>query len=160
MALPRAGRSEAAAAIWSWRSPRSESESAPSFKRERIRGSLQAAVGATLGGVLLYFGLRPLAVMLFGAATLILFAALVSPAGLYAALERITGAIARKIGWALMWLFMVPLFYLFFMPFGLLFRRGRRDRLQRYFDRDADTYWDWEPQEGHRAASSSRERQY
>jgi hypothetical protein len=36
---------------------------------------------------------------------------------------------------------LVPLFVLFFLPFGLLARRGRRDRLGRFFDPDAPTYW-------------------
>jgi hypothetical protein len=67
-------------------------------------------------------------------------------------------AIGRRIGRALTWLLLVPLFYLFFLPFGLLFRRGRRDRLKRYFDREATTYW--ETLEGPTAASSSHETQW
>jgi hypothetical protein len=110
--------------------------------------------------VLFLFGLRALAAMVTGVATLILFTALLSPGGLFAALERTTAAVAGRIGWALMWGLMVLLFYVFFLPFGLLFRRGTRDRLKRYFDRDAATYWNWEPQKGPGAAGSSREMQY
>jgi hypothetical protein len=50
----------------------------------------------------------------------------------------------------------VPIFYLLFAPFGELLRRGRRDRLHRYFEPDAESYW--EPHMVIR--SSSRERQY
>ena len=61
-------------------------------------------------------------------------------------------------GIALAWLLLVPIFYLAFLPFGLLLRRGRRDRLRRRLDPDAVSYW--EPHDGPTAASGSRDRQY
>ena len=36
----------------------------------------------------------------------------------------------------------IPLFYIFFLPFGKLLRRGRRDRMQRYSDEEAKSYWE------------------
>ena len=93
-----------------------------------------------------------------GIAGFILLSALVSPTVVYAGIEKLFDSLGHLLGRAMTWLLMVPLFYLFFLPFGLLFRRGRRDRLRRYSERDAATYW--ERREGPTAASHSRERQY
>ena len=45
------------------------------------------------------------------------------------------------IGRLLAVLFLTPVFWLFFVPFGLLLRAGRRDRLERWFDPAAPSYW-------------------
>jgi hypothetical protein len=39
------------------------------------------------------------------------------------------------------WILLVPLFVLVFLPFGLLFRRGARDPMERRLDRARSTYW-------------------
>jgi len=91
-------------------------------------------------------------------AALILVSALFSPGGVYATLERMLVAIAQRLGRALTWVLMVLLFYLFFTPFGMVFRRGKRDSMKRFFDSEAETYW--EPHEGLTAASSSHESQF
>ena len=51
---------------------------------------------------------------------------------------------------------MIPIFYLFFLPFGKLLRRGRHDRLRRYYESEAESYW--EPHTP--MQSSSLERQF
>lgn len=81
-----------------------------------------------------------------------------SPAGVRAALQRLFAATGRAVGRALTWLFLVPLFYGFFLPFGWALRRGRRDRLCRRFEPDAASYW--EPHAGPKAGSASHRRQY
>ena len=157
MSAPSPGRAEAAELIWDWR--RGGDESTPrSYARERRRGALQAVAGAFMGGIFLWLGWTLPARIVLSVAGLILFCSLVSPGGLYATLERFMGAVAMRLGAGLMWTLMLPVFYLFFMPFGLLFRRGRRDRLKRFFDADAPSYW--EPHEGPTAASSSHRNQF
>jgi hypothetical protein len=158
MSEQRSGRAEAALAIWNWRDPQPHGPPPPPASRERVRGSFQAAIVAAIAGLLLLLGVRIVASVMLGAAAIVLLAALASPRGLYAVLDRMAQAIGSRIGRALTWLLLVPLFYLFFLPFGLLFRRGRRDRLRRYFDAEAPTYW--EAVEGPTAASSSHETQW
>lgn len=157
MAAPSPGSAEAAELIWKWR----EEAVAPtsrSYSRERRRGALQAAAGAVVGGLLLWGGWTKPGSIVLGIAGLILLSSQLSPGGLYAMIERFTGAIARRLGTALTWLLMVPLFYVFFLPFGLLFRRGKRDRLKRFYERESPSYW--ELREGPTTASSSHESQY
>jgi hypothetical protein len=56
-------------------------------------------------------------------------------------IARALGLVAFAVGTILTWALLVPLFYGFFWPFGRLFRRGRRDALERAWDRDAPTWW-------------------
>jgi hypothetical protein len=156
MATSRAGAPKASAAIWRWRAPEPPAGSAAPAPRVRLRGSLQASAGALFGLACWWFGARTDASVAFALAALVLVAALASPAGLYAMLQRFFDASGRVIGRAMSWLVMVPIFYLFFLPFGKLFRRGRNDRLHRAFDAQAESYW--EPHAPMR--SSSLERQY
>jgi hypothetical protein len=154
MPTRRTGSPEASAAIWHWRA--AEAPAAAPAPRVRLRGSLQASAGAAFGLACWWYGARGVATVAFSLAALVLVSALASPTGLYAALQRFFDASGRVIGRAMSWIVMVPIFYLFFLPFGRLFRRGRHDRLHRAFDEEAESYW--EPHAPMR--SSSLERQY
>lgn len=153
---PLPGRAEAAAASWEWR--RTPATRGDEAGRKRLRGVIQALATAAVGAILLFLSLRGLAFLAFGLGGLVGVSALVAPLSLYAAIERAFLALGRGTGWLLGWVLLVPVFYLFFAPFGRLLRRGRRDRLQRRLDRDAPSYW--EPHRGMRVASDSHRRQY
>jgi len=152
----RVGSPKASAAIWRWRAEVPESKMGPSAASVRVRGSLQALAGAAFGLACHLFWSKTVAIVAFTVAGVVLFCALVSPNGLYALLRRLFDATGRVVGRAMTWIVMVPIFYLFFLPFGKLMRRGRRDRLHRYFDAEAETYW--EPHAP--IPTSSLERQY
>lgn len=156
MTTPKAGSPEASAAIWRWRVAESPPESGPRPSRLRVQGTLQAAVGAGFGLLCFLFWSRTIAIVAFSMAGTLLLAALLSPTGLYALLRRLLDATGRGVGRVMTWIVMVPIFYGLFLPFGKLMRRGRRDRLKRYFDAEASSYW-----EPHQVmATSTRERQY
>jgi len=150
MSSVRPGREDAAMA---WQRVAEVQQARPG--RQRLLGLLQAGVAAAIGLVLRHFGHTTVAAVVLSVAALIGVAALVSPVGLYAGIQRGFAQLGRISGLAVTWILMVPLFYLFFLPFGLLFRRGRRDRLQRFFDEDAESYWESLEEE-----SSSLERQF
>jgi hypothetical protein len=154
--VEQAGRPEAAATIWDWHKPSSDAPAAAG--RPRLRGLLRGAVVVAFGLLVLTLWSRSVGMVVLTIAGVILFSALVSPTVLYAGIERIFAALGRWTGQAINWVLMVPLFYLFFLPFGLLFRRGRRDRMKRFFDAEAETYW--EPHAGPTASSASRVRQF
>lgn len=156
IATPRSGAPQASAAIWRWRASESPAETAAPVGRIRLRGSLQASAGGAFGLGLWLIGARSIATVAFALAATVLVSALASPTGLYAGLQRFFDASGRVIGRAMNWIVMAPIFYLFFVPFGKLLRRGRRDRLHRRFDAEAKTYW--EPHTP--VPTSSLERQY
>lgn len=127
-------------------------------RRARLEGSLQGLVGAALGTLLFVGWSRTVGSIVLGVGALLLGSAWASPTGLYAAIRRLLQTLGRLTGAALTWLLLPPVFYLFFLPFGALLRRGRRDRLRRILDPDAPTYW--EAHAGLTAGSGSYERQY
>ena len=140
--------------MWSWeRESAAPEDKAP--KWARLRGTLRALVAGAVGGVVFVFWSRTVGSVALGIATFVLLSALVSPNGLYDGIERLFVALGQATGRALAWLLLVPVFVVFFVPFGVLLRRGRRDRMQRFFDPDADSYW--EPRQ---ARASSRRRLY
>jgi hypothetical protein len=124
----------------------------------RLKGLSQAALAALVGAAILSFWSRSIGTVVLSVATLVGVSALASPLGLYAAIERLFLALGRATGRLLSWVLLVPVFYGFFAPFGRLLRRGRRDRLKRQLEPDAQSYW--EPHAGSTAASASFERQY
>ena len=152
------GRAEAAAAIWDWRDSEPAVASEPETRRLRMRGVVQGLVATGVGSGLYVFASTTAGVIVATIGLTIALVGLLSPTGLYVAIENGFRVLAQWLGRALTWVLLLPLFYLFFLPFGLVLRAGRRDRLQRWTDAEASTYW--EPREGVTAASASRQRQY
>lgn len=152
------GSPQASAAIWDWRAGPNAQKTAASDGAVRLRGVLQGVAGGVVGGALWALGWHGVATAAFVVGGIVMTCALISPRGLYAAIQRLFEATGHAVGVGLSWLLLVPFFYLFFAPFGALFRRGRRDRLQRRYDSNVATYW--EPHEGMLASSGRIDRQY
>ena len=151
------GRPEASAAIWSWEEAQSRSQSA-SPASIRLRGAIRSLLGGGVGALVLVFGSRPMGTVILSVAGLLLFAALLSPTGIYAVAERALASFGSFAGRVMSWLILPVLFYGIFVPFGLVFRRGQKDALQRFFVGERESYWS--DREGNRTASGNRERQY
>lgn len=156
----RAGRPEAAAVIWTGRA---EAASPPAKRgakgpHARLRGLLQGGVGIAFGALLVWLGHPRIGTVAASLGALVAVAALVSPTGLFAAIESGFATLGAWTGRALTWLLMPAIFYGFFMPFGLLFRRGRRDAMRGFYESEAPTYWS--QRDERRSGSSSRHRQY
>ncbi len=151
------GRPEASAALWAWREK--EASRARDAARARRIGILRAAVGLAIGGALFLFGAHHLAFVAASLSGVVALLSLLSPLGLYRKLDAFARWSGRVFGTILSWLLLTPVFLLFFVPFGLLSRRGTRDRLARQLDRDAPSYW--KKLDGEDAARATRfERPY
>jgi hypothetical protein len=135
----RPGRPEAAAAIWVWRDR--ESDERARLAKLRRGGVIRAVVAGLAAGVLFAIERPIVASVAIGIGTLTLLLALASPGGAYAALSRGVDRVGALIGALLTWVLLTPVFFLFFVPFGLLMRRGARDRLRRRFERERASYW-------------------
>jgi len=153
-----AGSPAAAAAIWSRRADIRHIDPEPSTGRLRATGLAQALAIAVAAFGLHTIGYRSAATVAWTISSVVLAAALVSPAGIYLGLRRLAVKLGEWTGMALAWLLLAPVFFLFFAPFGWLRRRGRNDRLRRQLEPDAASYW--EPHSGRTAASTSRQRPY
>jgi hypothetical protein len=124
----------------------------------RLAGALQAVVGISVGAALFFFVSRVAGTIVMTIGIVILLAALLSPNGFFLAISWAFGALGRWVGRALTWFLISLVFWTFFVPFGLLFRRGRRDTMKRFYETDADTYWT--NREGEAAASRERRRPF
>lgn len=155
----RPGRAEAASVVWKWQSS-GAAAARPDARPLRLRGALQASTGLAVAAGLAWWGLRTPAAIVGGIACAIGLAALVSPFGVFAAIERAFAMLGRWVGQALTWILLPMIFYLFFTPFSLLFRRGRRDSMKRHFDPAAASYWTSRERRSGTMASASHERPY
>jgi len=160
LAHPRIGRADAAAAIWDWRAQAADKRAAHAADpaRARRRGLLRGGILAVVAIGLFLFWSRVLGSVALTVSALVIVSALVSPTGIYAALERGLDVLTRNTGLALTWVFMSIIFFAVVTPFGFLFRRGKRDPMQRFYEPAAATYWS-ERTLG-RSASRMRARQF
>jgi hypothetical protein len=137
----RAGRPEAAAAIWHWRRTAGAGDAPQRMRHARRRAALQTLVAALAMTAALALRHSAMGGIIAVVAVVNLGCALASPLGAYARLQAGLDAVGHMVGRVLTYALLVPLFYVFFLGFGLLLRRGRRDGLQRWFDPAAPTYW-------------------
>jgi len=135
------GRPEAASLAWNWRGNEDLAKPAEDRGNPRLRGTLQGLVGLSIGATVFTFLSQTVGNVICAIAGVITLSALLSPRGLYFAIERVFAALGRLVGRGLTWLLMPAIFYLFFLPFSLLFRRGRRDSMTRFLDPDVTSYW-------------------
>ena len=64
-----------------------------------------------------------------------------APLTVYAKISRALEAFGRLVGTAVTWVLMAVVFYLLFLPVGLLLRARRSLRLTKGFDAQAPSYW-------------------
>lgn len=136
-------RAEAEHISWSWRGREQATRDAAQARGAALRtkGLVQGGMGLVIAGVFYGLGHPTLATVAGVLATLTAALALVSPTGAFAQLEVLLGKLGSVIGAVMTWVVMLPIFLLFFVPFGLLFRRGSNDKMQRVLDPNAKSYW-------------------
>ena len=136
-------RPAAESVSWSWRGREQAEREAVDAHRAALRkkGVLQGVIGLAIAGGLYGLGHQTLATVAASLATLTMLLAIVSPTGAFAGLETLLGKLGSVIGAIVTWLVMLPIFLLFFVPFGLIFRRGTSDKMQRVLDPSAKSYW-------------------
>jgi hypothetical protein len=127
-----------------WRPAAEAGDAAAAERQRRARlrrqGALRAAVGLALALVLAFW--KPLLAAVVGGVGLVfLVLALAAPDG-YA---RVAGWLERfghAVGLAVTWLLMPALFYLLFLPVGLLLRSTGKLRITRGGDPSRASYWE------------------
>lgn len=133
-----------AAAVWRWREETGLDgvrEPALAARAARRQGAIRAGIGF-VAAALIYVFWNPVAATVVAAiATLLLILALASPLGAYAWIDRWVARFAHGVGLAVTWLLMPVLYYLVFLPVGLVLRSRGRLRLIRSLDPEASSYW-------------------
>ena len=134
----RRGKESAAAAVWKWRG---EDDGARA-RRQRIGGVVRGLVGAAIGGLAFMLGQNYIAYIAWSISALQTTLALASPLGGYEKVLDVVDGVSRVVGRIVGWTLLTPVYFFFFVPFRVLFRRGARDRLTRRIDPDAESYWE------------------
>jgi hypothetical protein len=131
---------EPSAVIWDWRRVDDRQARGREAIAARKRGLLGGVIGLAAAAVIHHF--RPTAGFVVGGiALLFLGIALASPLALYPRLMRLFDLFAHAVGTAVTWVLMTVLYYLFFLPAGLLLRATHKLAITTGFDRRLPTYW-------------------
>lgn len=137
-------RAEAASVAWSWRDRAARAAAARDREAgaNRVKGLIGGGVGLAVAALFHFVFHRTLAAEVIAVvAVLIALVALASPLGLYKTLTRAFDVFAHAVGTAITWVLMTVLFYLVFLPAGLVLRGRGKLGISRRPDRRLPTYW-------------------
>lgn len=138
-------RRDPSSVVWDWRRRAGGADAAVARAREaaaaRRRGLIGGAVGLTVA-VLLYFFWRPApAYVVAGVSVLLTLLALAAPLTAYKTVTGWIDRFAHGVATAVTWVLMTVLYYLFFLPVGLLLRARRRLHITRGAEPGLPSYW-------------------
>ena len=139
-------KAQASSVAWNWRDRAANAEAAHAReeKANRVKGLIGGAIGLAVAA-LLYFVFHKVrtAEVIAAIAVLIALTALASPLGAYKTLSRWLDRFAHAVGAAVTWVLMTVLFYVVFLPAGLLLRRKLAITLgnDRGAGKRLPTYW-------------------
>ena len=137
-------RPEASAVAWSWRDraagdPDARAREAQSL---RIRGMVGGGIGLGVAALFHFGGHRQTAAaVVAGIAVLLALLALVAPLTVFKKISHALEVFARGVASAVTWVLMTILFYLVFLPVGLVLRSGKKLAITKGADRRLPTYW-------------------
>lgn len=129
------------ALVWNWRAVEGAGD-ARAAAAARRQGATGAAVGLGVAAALAWLLHRPVPALVVAVLSLtVALLALAAPLTLY---RRLRGALDRFghwVGTGVTWLLMTVLFYLLFVPVGLIMRAMGKLAFARFADPAVDTYW-------------------
>ncbi len=147
------------ALVWNWRAAAGTDDSrSAAAAAARRQGAVGAAVGLAVAA-LAWLLHRPVPALVVAALSLtIALLALAAPLTLYRRLRGALDRFAHWVGTGVTWLLMTVLFYLLFVPAGLIMRATGKLAFTRFADPALDTYWT--PTEGRVHSAESYRKQF
>jgi hypothetical protein len=148
------------APVWDWRrtaaasggaGPDARARAAAAARRQGVVGALVGLAVAAALAFLLHR--RGAGVGVAGLSLLLALTALASPLTVYRRLRDVLEAVGRAVATAVTWFLMAVLFYLLFLPVGLLMRATGKLAFTRFADPSLGTYWTSTDQRQHPAES-------
>jgi hypothetical protein len=131
---------EPSAVIWRFRKEDASGAEARAAAAARKRGLLGLVIGLVAAAVIHHF--RPVAgFVVAGVALLFFLIAMAAPLTLYPKVMALLDRFAHLVGSAVTWVLMTVLYYLFFLPAGLLLKATHKLGVTTHFDRALPTYW-------------------
>jgi hypothetical protein len=137
-------RPEASAVAWSWRDRAGEATDARAREARslRIRGVVGGAIGLAFAALLYFVGHKVRAAEVVGGiAILLALLALVAPLTIFKTVSHALEVFARGVASAVTWVLMAILYYVVFLPIGLVLRAGKKLAITQGADPRLPTYW-------------------
>ncbi len=130
---------------WDWRaggddSSKARAEEARKNAAARKRGLIGGAVGLAIAVAVYFFVRQGLAYVIAGVAIALSLLAVASPPA-YRKVSGLLDRFAYFVGMAVTWVLMTVLYYLLFLPVGLLLRARGKLAITRHPDRRLASYW-------------------
>jgi hypothetical protein len=137
-------RPEASAVAWNWRDR--AGAATDSLAREarslRIRGIVGGGIGLAVAALFYFVGHKVRAAeVVAGIAILLALLALVAPLTVFKKVSHALEVFARGVASAVTWVLMIILYYVVFLPIGLVLRSGKKLAITQGADRRLPTYW-------------------
>jgi hypothetical protein len=131
------------AVVWDWRDgPNEESRRAREASEIRQRSLIGAAIGFAVAAVVFFLLKKPVAAEVIAAVALLLsLPGLVAPLTAGRGVARALDGFAHAVGTGVTWVLMTVLFYLLFLPAGLLLRARGKLAITRSPDPRRPSYW-------------------
>jgi hypothetical protein len=132
------------AVVWDWRrsAAQPEADRAREAAAARRRGAIGGLVGLSIAAAVWFLFDRPVAAAVIAGITLLLtLIAFLAPLTLYRRISRGLEVFAYWVGSGLTWVLMTLLYYLLFLPVGLVLRARHKLGITRTADPKAPTYW-------------------
>jgi predicted membrane channel-forming protein YqfA (hemolysin III family) len=147
------------ALVWNWRAAGAGDNRSAAAAAARRQGAIGAAVGLTVAAAFAWLLHRPVPALAVAVLSLMVaLLALAAPLTLYRRLRGALDRLGHWVGTGVTWLLMTVLFYLLFLPAGLIMRAMGKLAFTRFADPALDTYWT--PTEGHVHSAESYRKQF
>jgi hypothetical protein len=137
-------RPEASAVAWNWRDRAGEATDARAREARslRIRGVVGGAIGLAFAALLYFVGHKVRsAEVVAGIAILLALLALAAPLTIFKKISHALEVFARGVASAVTWVLMAILYYVVFLPIGLVLRAGKKLAITQGADPRLPTYW-------------------
>lgn len=134
------------AVVWNWRDGdrgnREETRRVREAAEIRKRGLIGGAVGLTVAALVFFLWKKPeLAAVIAGIALLLSLPSLLAPLTAGKSVTRALDRFAYWVGMGVTWVLMTLLYYLLFLPVGLVLRARGRLGITRGYDPHRPSYW-------------------
>ncbi|HKH48786.1 MAG TPA: hypothetical protein VKM72_29315 [Thermoanaerobaculia bacterium] len=131
------------AVVWDWRGgDNQEARRAREAAAIRRRGLIGGAVGLAVAALVFFLLKRPVPAAVIAAVALLLsLPSLVAPLTAGRSVSRALDRFAHAVGTGVTWVLMTLLYYLLFLPAGLILRSRGKLAITRGFDPRRPSYW-------------------
>ena len=131
------------AVVWDWRGGKNdESPRAHEAAKIRQRALIGGAVGLTVAALVYFLWKKPVPAAVIAAVALLLsLPGLAAPLTAGRAVTRALDRFAHAVGTVVTWVLMTLLYYLLFLPVGLVLRARGKLGITRSFDPRRPSYW-------------------